>query len=88
MMPAGSICGAPKEKTVNIIQQVEGQERGYYTGVFGYFDGEVLESAVSIRYLEKKEDKLWYRSGGGITFLSTEEEEYNELIKKIYVPVV
>ena len=88
MMPAGSICGAPKEKTVNIIQQVEGQERGYYTGVFGYFDGEALESAVSIRYLEKKEDKLWYRSGGGITFLSTEEEEYNELIKKIYVPVV
>ena len=88
MLPAGSICGAPKEKTVDIIQQVEGQERGYYTGVFGYFDGENLESAVSIRYLEKKEDKLWYRSGGGITFLSAEEEEYKELIEKIYVPVV
>ena len=88
LMPAGSICGAPKDKTVNIIQKVEGIERGYYTGVFGYFDGEVLESAVNIRYLEQKEEKLWYRSGGGITFLSNEEEEYKELIEKIYVPVI
>jgi len=52
------------------------------------FFGENLESAVSIRYLEKEEDKLWYRSGGGITFLSAEEDEYKELIEKIYVPVV
>ena len=88
MLPAGSICGAPKEKTVAIIQEVEQEERGYYSGIFGYFDGENLDSAVNIRYLEKKEGQLRYRSGGGITFLSDLESEYNELIEKIYVPVV
>lgn len=88
MLPAGSICGAPKAKTVSIIQEVEQGPRGYYTGIFGYFDGENLDSAVNIRYLERKNDQLLYRSGGGITFLSDLESEYNELIEKIYVPVV
>ena len=88
MLPAGSICGAPKAKTVSIIQEVEQSPRDYYTGIFGYFDGENLDSAVNIRFLEKKEDQLIYRSGGGITFLSDLESEYNELIEKIYVPVV
>ena len=88
MLPAGSICGAPKAKTVSIIQNVEQGPRGYYTGIFGYFDGENLDSAVNIRYLEKENGKLLYRSGGGITFLSDLESEYNELIEKIYVPVV
>jgi para-aminobenzoate synthetase component 1 len=88
MLPAGSICGAPKEKTVSIIREVEEEKRGYYTGIFGYFDGENLDSAVNIRYLEKKEDQILYRSGGGITFMSNLESEYNELIEKIYVPVI
>ena len=88
LLPAGSICGAPKAKTVSIIKNVEEGPRGYYTGIFGYFDGENLESAVNIRYLEKKDEQMIYRSGGGITFLSDLESEYNELIEKIYVPVV
>ena len=88
LLPAGSICGAPKAKTISIIQQVEQGPRGYYTGIFGYFDGENLDSAVNIRYLEKKDDQLLYRSGGGITFLSDLQSEYNELLEKIYVPVV
>ena len=88
MLPAGSICGAPKAKTVSIIQEVEQDPRGYYTGIFGYFDGEELDSAVNIRFIEEKNSQLLYRSGGGITFLSDMESEYNELIEKIYVPVV
>ena len=88
ILHAGSISGAPKAKTVSIIQEVEQGPRGYYTGIFGYFDGENLESAVNIRYLEKKEGQLIYRSGGGITFLSNLESEYKELIEKIYVPVI
>ena len=47
MLPAGSICGAPKEKTVSIIRDVEYEKRGYYTGIFGFFDGENLDSAVN-----------------------------------------
>lgn len=54
LLPAGSISGAPKEKTVSIIQQAEKQTRGYYTGIFGIFDGENLNSAVAIRFIEQK----------------------------------
>ncbi|HYX07047.1 MAG TPA: chorismate-binding protein, partial [Bacteroidales bacterium] len=60
--------------------------RGYYTGIFGIFDGDSLESAVNIRYIENTAQGLMYRSGGGITALSNEEEEYRELLNKVYVP--
>jgi para-aminobenzoate synthetase component I len=52
LLPAGSITGAPKEKTVEIIREAENYDRGYYTGVVGYFDGTKLDSGVMIRYLE------------------------------------
>ncbi|MFC1091377.1 aminodeoxychorismate synthase component I [Pasteurella multocida] len=87
LLPAGSISGAPKEKTVQIIQAAEQQLRGYYTGIFGLFDGESLQSAVAIRFIEQVDEKLIFRSGGGITILSDLEDEYQELIQKVYVPV-
>jgi para-aminobenzoate synthetase component 1 len=87
ILPAGSICGAPKPKTVDIIRKVENYDRGYYTGIFGYFDGKNLDSCVLIRYLEQNGDKLVFKSGGGITFLSDCQSEYNEMIKKVYVPI-
>jgi para-aminobenzoate synthetase component I len=87
LLPAGSVTGAPKERTVELINQIENYERGFYTGIFGYFDGNRLESAVCIRYIEKEDGILYYKSGGGITALSIAREEYDELISKIYVPV-
>ncbi|WP_319589858.1 aminodeoxychorismate synthase component I [uncultured Draconibacterium sp.] len=87
MLPAGSICGAPKKKTVEIIKAAENYDRGFYTGIFGYFDGQNLDSCVLIRYIEKQDDQLVYKSGGGITFLSDAESEYEELVKKVYIPV-
>lgn len=87
LLPAGSICGAPKKKTLEIIQEVEGYERGFYTGVFGHFDGNNFESAVAIRYIEKNEDQLVFKSGGGITFQSNWKKEFEELQKKVYVPI-
>lgn len=87
LLPAGSICGAPKTKTLEIIKEVEGYDRGFYTGVCGYFDGENLDSAVMIRFVEQTDDGLVYKSGGGITFQSESDKEYEELIQKIYVPV-
>ena len=87
LLPAGSVCGAPKEKTREIIRRVEGEDRGYYTGVFGIFDGENLDSGVMIRFIESKNGQLVYRSGGGITFQSEVFEEYQELMDKIYVPI-
>jgi para-aminobenzoate synthetase component 1 len=87
MLPAGSICGAPKQKTLEIIDKVEGYARGFYTGVCGCFDGQNLDSAVMIRFLEQSEGGLVYKSGGGITAQSEARKEYEELIQKIYVPV-
>lgn len=87
LLPAGSISGAPKAKTIQIIQEAEQEARGYYTGIFGYFDGENLDSGVAIRFIEQQEDRLFYRSGGGITTQSNARDEYQEVIQKIYVPV-
>ncbi len=86
MLPAGSVSGAPKQKTVEIIRNAEQQDRGWFTGIFGIFDGENLESAVLIRYIEKTPEGLRFRSGGGITALSDPENEYLEMINKVYVP--
>lgn len=86
LLPAGSISGTPKQKTVEIIQAVEGYERGYFTGVFGHFDGNNLYSAVAIRFIENINDQLIYKSGGGITAESNCLSEYNEMIDKIYIP--
>ena len=88
LLPAGSVSGAPKRKTLEIIQKAEGEKRGYYTGVMGYFDGEKLDSAVMIRYIEQVGDQLYYRSGGGITTQSVCKNEYDEALAKVYVPVV
>jgi len=87
LLPAGSVTGAPKKKTVEIIREVEDYDRGFYTGIFGYFDGENLDSGVMIRYIEKEGSDLYYKSGGGITVNSSPESEYQEMIDKIYVPV-
>lgn len=87
ILPAGSISGTPKKSTVNIIDKVEDFDRGFYTGVFGIFDGESLRSSVMIRFIEKKNDALFYKSGGGITIDSDAKSEYEELIDKIYLPL-
>ena len=87
LLPAGSISGAPKQRTVQIIAEAEQEKRGYYTGVFGHFDGESLDSGVMIRFIEQSNNQLYYRSGGGITTQSDAKTEYQEAIDKVYVPV-
>jgi len=86
ILPAGSISGTPKKSTLNIINRVENYNRGFYTGVFGIFDGETLRSGVMIRFIEKENNRLFYKSGGGITIDSDAKSEYEELIDKIYLP--
>ncbi|MDM1554110.1 aminodeoxychorismate synthase component I [Chryseobacterium indologenes] len=87
LLPAGSILGAPKPKTLEIILEAEGYDRGYYTGVCGWFDGKNVDSCVMIRYIEKEDDRLYFKSGGGITHMSKLEDEYQEMKNKIYVPI-
>lgn len=86
LLPAGSVSGAPKEKTCEIIRETEGEDRGYFTGVCGIFDGYRLDSAVMIRYIELYDNRCLFRSGGGITYRSEANTEYNEMIDKVYVP--
>jgi para-aminobenzoate synthetase component I len=88
LLPAGSISGAPKKKTIQIIHEAETYSRGFYTGVFGYFDGSKLDSGVMIRFIKNMNGKLVFFSGGGITAASKSEAEYNELIDKVYVPFI
>ncbi len=88
LLPAGSVSGAPKKKTTEIIASAEGIPRGYYTGIAGLFDGRNLNSGVLIRFIEKRDNGYFYRSGGGITSFSEPLSEYNEMIDKIYVPVI
>jgi para-aminobenzoate synthetase component 1 len=87
MLPAGSVSGAPKQKTIQIIREAENYKRGFYTGIFGIFDGKNLDSCVLIRFLENDNGQLIYKSGGGITFMSNVKPEYEEMLKKVYVPV-
>jgi para-aminobenzoate synthetase component 1 len=88
LLPAGSICGAPKQQTLAIIKEAENYERGFYTGVFGIFDGQNLDSSVMIRFIEKQVDgSLIFKSGGGITVFSNVKSEYQEMIDKVYLPI-
>lgn len=87
LLPAGSICGAPKQRTRELIHQIESHQRGFYTGICGYFRNGALFSGIMIRFIEQIGDQLMYKSGGGITALSSLESEYQELQDKIYVPL-
>lgn len=84
LLPAGSISGAPKNRTLEIIREAEGRKRGYYTGIAGYFENGRLDSCVLIRFMQSNGV---YSSGGGITCQSRLEDEYQEMINKVYVPI-
>ncbi len=86
LLPAGSISGTPKKSTLEIIDEIEEYDRGFFSGVFGFYDGKKLDSGVMIRFIEKKDGELIYKSGGGITLDSCVKSEYNELLDKIYLP--
>ena len=92
-LPAGSITGAPKDKTMQIIHEAEGYDRGFYTGIMGIYDQGELNSAVMIRFIEEEEEeeeeeenKMYFKAGGGITSKSDCQREYEEVIQKIYLP--
>ena len=87
LLPAGSITGTPKKKTTQLINEIEDYNRGFFTGIFGVYDGNSLDSAVMIRFIEKdKNGTLTYKSGGGITCDSNLKSEYDEMCDKVYIP--
>jgi para-aminobenzoate synthetase component 1 len=86
LLPAGSITGTPKKSTLEIIKKIENYDRGFFSGVFGVYDGVTLDSGVMIRFVEKKDKNFVYKSGGGITQESDARSEYEEMLDKIYIP--
>ena len=87
LLPAGSITGTPKKKTTQLIKEIEDYDRGFFTGIFGVYDGKELDSAVMIRFIEKDQNgNLVYKSGGGITCDSDVKKEYDEMCDKVYIP--
>lgn len=81
--PGGSITGAPKLRSMEIIEELEGTRRNIYTGAIGYlgFDGNT-DLNIVIRTILMKDGKACFGVGGGITWESVKEAEYEETIDK------
>jgi len=81
--PGGSITGAPKIRSMEIIDELEDVKRSVYTGAIGYisFDGN-MDTSIVIRTFIMKGKKLYFQVGGGIVADSSPEKEYEETIHK------
>ncbi len=81
--PGGSITGAPKHRSMEIIEELEPHRRSVYCGSIAYigFDGN-MDSNICIRTLVKYENKLYFHAGGGIVWDSKVDAEYKECFDK------
>jgi para-aminobenzoate synthetase component 1 len=81
--PGGSITGAPKVRSMEIIDELEPTRRSLYTGALGYlsFDGG-LDLNIVIRTIIVKEGRAYFQVGGGIVYDSDPEAEYQETLDK------
>ena len=81
--PGGSITGAPKQRAMEIIDELESQRRGLYCGAIGYigFDGN-MDSNIAIRTLFYANGEISTWAGGGLVADSEAESEYQETLDK------
>ncbi|VAX19970.1 Para-aminobenzoate synthase, aminase component [hydrothermal vent metagenome] len=81
--PGGSVTGAPKIRAMEIIDELEPDPRGVYCGAIGYigFNGS-MDTSIVIRTIIHCAGLIKFHSGGGITYLSRAEEEYDETMDK------
>lgn len=81
--PGGSITGCPKIRAMEIIEELEPTRRSIYTGSLGYlsFTGN-MDLNILIRTILKKQDKIYFQTGGGIVADSDPEDEYEETLVK------
>lgn len=82
--PAGTLSGAPKYKAMQLIDQFENNQRGYYGGCIGFagFNGNI-NHAIMIRTFLSKDNQLNYRAGAGIVAQSDPESELQEVNNKL-----
>lgn len=81
--PGGSMTGAPKKRSLEIIDCLEEYPRGIYSGTIGYISkNESADFNIVIRTMVIEEDKASLGIGGAITYLSDPEEEFQEILLK------
>ncbi|WP_299466176.1 anthranilate synthase component I family protein [uncultured Microscilla sp.] len=82
--PAGTLSGAPKHKAIQLIDQYENQNRGFYGGAIGFlnFKGN-MNQAIMIRSFLSKNNELYYQAGGGIVSKSSPKGELEEVNNKL-----
>jgi para-aminobenzoate synthetase/4-amino-4-deoxychorismate lyase len=86
LFPCGSITGAPKISTMNIIAQLESTPREVYCGAIGYITPEkeaIFNVPIRTVLIDRQTGKATYGVGGGITWDSTTENEYHEILAKM-----
>jgi len=82
-LPPGSMTGAPKKRSCEILQDIEKRRRGLYSGVLGYMDvGGGGDFSVIIRTMIKEDDGWTVGSGGAVTALSDAKAEWEEMLIK------
>ncbi|MDX5475405.1 MAG: anthranilate synthase component I family protein [Bacillaceae bacterium] len=81
--PGGTITGAPKIRTMEIIEELEPVRRSIYTGSLGWigYNGD-MELNITIRTMLAKDGKAYVQAGAGIVIDSVPEREYKESLKK------
>jgi anthranilate/para-aminobenzoate synthase component I len=83
LFPGGSITGAPKEKSMEIIDTLEGYQRDIYTGCLGYIQPDRdMDFNIAIRTMTVQNEKAVYPVGGGIVWDSDSLEEWQEAQQK------
>src|SRR5215472_9483850 len=81
--PAGTVSGAPKIRAMEIISELEGEQRGIYAGAVGYFSHSGnLDTAITLRAMLVQNGQAYIQAGGGIVADSTPSGEYQESLNK------